>query len=197
MRPGAARGEDTMQQVSVGIIGTGWIGGIRARVLAECPQVRELHICEIKPDRLAEIVAQTNPASSTLDYRELLQNESIDVVIISTTPESTHYDITKDALLAGKHVLIEKPLARTEEEADELIRIAREKKLKLTVGYSQRFNPRMAYIRKVIQSGGIGEVVTCLVSRNATRELGKKITGRVKLSPAAMEATHDLDYLMW
>ncbi|MBN8920599.1 MAG: Gfo/Idh/MocA family oxidoreductase [Rhizobiales bacterium] len=186
-----------MQQVSVGIIGTGWIGGIRARVLAECPQVRELHICEIKPDRLAEIVAQTNPASSTLDYRELLQNESIDVVIISTTPESTHYDITKDALLAGKHVLIEKPLARTEEEADELIRIAREKKLKLTVGYSQRFNPRMAYIRKVIQSGGIGEVVTCLVSRNATRELGKKITGRVKLSPAAMEATHDLDYLMW
>jgi scyllo-inositol 2-dehydrogenase (NAD+) len=93
--------------------------------------------------------------------------------------------------------LVEKPLAQTEEEADELIRIAREKGLKLTVGYSQRFNPRMAFLRKTIQSGGIGDVVTCLVSRNVTRELGKKITGRVKLSPAAMEATHDLDYLMW
>ncbi|MCC7347806.1 MAG: Gfo/Idh/MocA family oxidoreductase, partial [Variibacter sp.] len=163
-----------MQQVSIGVIGTGWIGGIRARVLAECPQVKELHICEIRPDRLKEVVAETNPASATLDYKEILANPAIDVVIISTTPETTHYPITRDALLAGKHVLIEKPLARTEEEADELIRLAREKNLKLTVGYSQRFNPRMAFIRKTIRSGGIGEVVTCLVSRNATRELGEK-----------------------
>jgi scyllo-inositol 2-dehydrogenase (NAD+) len=99
--------------------------------------------------------------------------------------------------MAGKHVLVEKPLASTTEEADELIRIARDKDLKLSVGYSQRFNPRMAFIRKTIQSGKIGEVVTCLASRNVTRELGEKVTGRVKLSPAAMEATHDLDYLLW
>ncbi len=186
-----------MQQVSVGIIGTGWVGGIRSKVLAENPQVRELHVCEIRPDRLAEIVAETRPASATLDYREMLANPAIDVIIISTTPETTHYPITKDALLAGKHVLVEKPLAQTEEQADELIDLARKRNLKLTVGYSQRFNSRMAYMRKVIQSGAIGKVVTCLVSRNVTRELGKKITGRVRLSPAAMEATHDLDYLMW
>jgi predicted dehydrogenase len=186
-----------MQQVSVGIIGTGWVGGIRAKVLSECPQVSELHICEIRPDRLAEVVADTNPKSATLDYKELLANPTIDVVIISTTPEGTHYTFTKEALLAGKHVLIEKPLASNEEEADELIRIAREKNLKLTVGYSQRFNPKMAFLRQTIRSGKIGDIVTCLVTRHATRELGKKITGRVKLSPAAMEATHDLDYLMW
>jgi len=186
-----------MQQVSIGIIGTGWVGGIRAKVLAESPQVRELHICEIRPDRLKEVEAETHPASATLDYRELLANPAIDVVIIATTPETTHYPFTKAALLAGKHVLIEKPLAQTEAEADELIRLARERNLKLTVGYSQRFNPRMAYMRRAIQSGRIGQVVTCLVSRNVTRELGKKITGRVRLSPAAMEATHDLDYLMW
>ena len=186
-----------MQQINVGIIGTGWIGGVRAAVLAQSPQVRELHVCEIRPDRLAEVAALTNPASATLDYHELLANPAIDLIIISTTPETTHYPIAKDALRAGKHVLIEKPLARTVQEADELIQIARDKNLKLTVGYSQRFNHRMAFIRKTIQSGGIGEVVTCLVSRHATRELGEKITGRVKLSPAAMEATHDLDYLMW
>jgi scyllo-inositol 2-dehydrogenase (NAD+) len=186
-----------MQQVSVGIIGTGWVGGIRAQVLAGCPQVSELHICDINPERLEEVAAETKPVTKTLDYKELLANKSIDVVIIATTPETTHYPFTKDALLAGKHVLIEKPLAQTEEEADELIRLARQKNLKLTVGYSQRFNPRMAFIRKTIQSGAIGDVVTCLVSRNVTRELGKKITGRVRLSPAAMEATHDLDYLMW
>lgn len=186
-----------MQQINVGIIGTGWIGGIRAKVLAECPQVRELHVCEIRPDRLKEVADLCNPVSATLDYHELLANPSIDLVIVSTAPESTHYPIGRDVLMANKHLLIEKPIARTTEEADELIRLAREKNLTMTVGYSQRFNPRMAFIRKTIQSGGIGEVVTCLVSRHATRELGQKITGRVKLSPAAMEATHDLDYLMW
>jgi predicted dehydrogenase len=193
----AATERPSMQQINVGIIGTGWCGGIRANACAGSAQVAALHVAEIRPDRLAEIAAETHPATATLDYRELLANPAIDTIIISTTPEGTHYPFTREALLAGKHVFVEKPLAQTTAEADELIRIARERGLKLTVGYSQRFNPRMAFLRKTIRSGGIGEVVTCLVSRNVTRELGKKITGRVRLSPAAMEATHDLDYLMW
>ena len=191
------RREANLKQVSVGIIGTGWIGGVRANALADHPQVRELHLCDIRADRLREVADETTPESTTLDYHELLKNPAIDVIIVSTTPESTHYPITRDALLAGKHVLVEKPLASTTEQADELIRIADDKDLKLTVGYSQRFNPRTAYIRKTIRSGEIGEVVTCLVSRNVTREIGDKVTGRVKLSPATMEATHDLDYLLW
>ena len=130
-----------MQQINVGIIGTGWCGGIRANACAQSPQVAQLHIAEIRPDRLAEVVAETAPATATLDYRELLANPSIDTIIISTTPEGTHYPFTREALRAGKHVFVEKPLARTTEEADELIRIARERGLKLTVGYSQRFNP--------------------------------------------------------
>ena len=184
-------------QVGVGIIGTGWVGGIRANALRDHPQVRELHICDILADRLAEVSQDTNPDSTTIDYRDFLKNPAIDLIFVSTTPEGTHYPITKEALLAGKHVLVEKPIASTTTEADELIKIAKDRNLKLTVGYSQRFNPRMAFIRKTIRSGAIGEVVTCLVSRNVTRELGEKITGRVKLSPAAMEATHDLDYLLW
>jgi len=184
-------------QVGVGIIGTGWVGGVRANALRDHPQVRALHICDIRADRLKEVEDETNPDSATLDYRDFLANPDIDVIFVSTTPERTHYPITREALLAGKHVLVEKPLASTTEEADELIQLAKDNDLKLTVGYSQRFNPRMAFIRKTIRSGAIGEVVTCLVSRNVTRELGEKITRRVKLSPASMEATHDLDYLLW
>lgn len=186
-----------VSQVSVGIVGTGWVGAVRANALADHPQVRELHVCDIRADRLKEVEEETNPESATLDYQDLLRNPDIDVIIVATTPESTHYPISRDALLAGKHVLVEKPIASNTEQADELIEIAREKNLKLTIGYSQRFNPRMAYIRKSIRNGDIGEVVTCLVSRNITRELGEKVTGRVKLSPATMEATHDLDYLLW
>jgi predicted dehydrogenase len=191
------RRDSAVKQVGVGIIGTGWIGGVRANALSDHPQVRELHICDIREDRLREVADETGPESATLDYRDFLTNPAIAVIIVSTTPESTHYPITRDALLAGKHVLVEKPLASTTDQADDLIRIAADKNLKLTIGYSQRFNPRMAFIRKTIRSGGIGEVVTCLVSRNVTREIGDKVTGRVKLSPAAMEATHDLDYLLW
>ncbi|BDG74029.1 Gfo/Idh/MocA family protein [Roseomonas fluvialis] len=186
-----------MRQVSVGIIGVGWVGGVRANALADHPQVRALHICDIRQDRLAEVAGQTRPTSAVEDYRRLLENPDIDMVYVCTTPESTHYPITRDVLLAGKHVMVEKPLAQTTAEADDLIAIANRQGLKLSVGYSQRFNPRFAYVRKAIQEGMIGEPVTCLVSRNVTRELGTKVTGRTRLSPAAMEATHDIDFLMW
>jgi scyllo-inositol 2-dehydrogenase (NAD+) len=82
-------------------------------------------------------------------------------------------------------------------EADELIALAKAKRLKFTIGYSQRFNPKYAYVRKSIRDGSIGKPVSVLVSRNITRALGSKITGRSKLSPAAMEATHDLDFVFW
>ncbi|HYI86729.1 MAG TPA: Gfo/Idh/MocA family oxidoreductase, partial [Burkholderiales bacterium] len=100
-------------------------------------------------------------------------------------------------LAAGKHVFLEKPIALTLEEADELIGLSTKSNLKFTIGYSQRFNPKFAYVRQCIRDGTIGKPVSALVSRHITRSLGKKISGRVKLSPAAMESTHDLDFLLW
>ena len=105
--------------------------------------------------------------------------------------------MTRECLLAGKHVFLEKPIAITLAEADELVTLAREKGLKFTIGYSQRFNPKYAYIKKCLDDGTLGEPVSALISRHITRSLGKKISGRVKLSPAAMEATHDLDFVLW
>jgi predicted dehydrogenase len=101
------------------------------------------------------------------------------------------------ALVAGKHVFLEKPIAIDLWEADELITLARRADLKFTIGYSQRFNPKSAYAKKKLADGTLGEPVTALVSRHLSRNLGKKISGRVKLSPASMEATHDLDFLLW
>ena len=69
--------------------------------------------------------------------------------------------------------------------------------LAFTIGYSQRFNPKFAYVKRSLEDGTIGEPVSALVSRHITRNLGKKISGRVKLSPAAMEATHDIDFVLW
>ena len=183
--------------INVGVIGTGWCGGIRAETCAKSPFVNDLHIAEIKEARLKEVTALAHPVTATTDYRLLLENPTIDAVMISTTPEPTHYPIAKESLEAGKHVLLEKPIALELREADELIRLARSKDLVFTIGYSQRFNPKFAYVKRSIEDGTIGDPVSALVSRHITRNLGKKIGGRVKLSPAAMEATHDIDFVLW
>lgn len=186
-----------MRQVEVAVIGTGWCGGIRAETLAKSALVDRLHICEIKPERLAEVKELTRPATATQDYRDIVANPDVEVVYISTAPEGTHYPIARDCLKAGKHVLLEKPIALELWEADELIAIADEKNLKFTIGYSQRFNSKIAYAKKSIAEGRLGKVVNVMVSRHLSRNLGKKIANRVKLSPAAMESTHDLDFVFW
>ncbi len=186
-----------MRQIGVGIIGTGWCGGIRAHTCAASPLVKSLHLAEIRPERLAEVAGATGARTAVTDYRELVANAEIEALYISATPETTHYPMARDCLAAGKHVFLEKPIALALGEADELIALAGERKLKFTIGYSQRFNPKFAYVRKSIRDGSIGRPVSALVSRHITRNLGKKISGRTKLSPAAMEATHDLDFVLW
>jgi predicted dehydrogenase len=183
--------------VEAAVIGTGWCGGIRSETLARSALVDKLHICEIRPDRLEEVRKLTKPATATLDYQDIIKNPNISVVYICTTPEQTHYPITRDCLKAGKHVLLEKPIAMELWEADELITLAKRANVKFTIGYSQRFNTKFAYAKKKLTDGTLGKPVSVLVSRHLTRNLGKKIAGRVKLSPAAMESTHDMDFVFW
>jgi predicted dehydrogenase len=186
-----------MKQIAVGVIGTGWCGGIRAVAAAESALVRELHIAEIDGARLREVAAATNPATATEDWEQIVGNDEIDAVMVSTTPEQLHYPMARAALLAGKHVLLEKPIALSLDEADDLVDIAQQRGLKFTIGYSQRFNPKQAMVKRAITDGAVGEPTSVLVSRHIGRSLGSKIGTRIKLSPAAMEATHDLDFAFW
>jgi myo-inositol 2-dehydrogenase/D-chiro-inositol 1-dehydrogenase len=80
------------------------------------------------------VKALTKPATAMLDYQDIVRNENISVVYISTTPESNHYPITRDCLKAGKNVLLEKPISLELWEADELIMLARRSNLKFTIG---------------------------------------------------------------
>src|SRR4030081_197806 len=159
------QGGTSVQQVEVAVIGTGWCGGIRAETLSRSSLVAKLHICEIRPDRLAEVKALTNAANATSDYRDIIKNDRIKVVYISTTPESNHYPIARDCLKAGKHVLLEKPIALELFEADELIEIAKRGNLKFPIAYSQRFNTKLAYARKKIADGTLGKPVPGMGSR--------------------------------
>ncbi len=80
-----------------------------------------------------------------------MKNDAVKVVYISTTPENTHYPIARDCLKAGKHVLLEKPIALELYQADELIAIAKRNGVKFTIGYSQRFNTKFAYAKKKLE----------------------------------------------
>ena len=186
-----------MTGIEVAVIGTGWCGGIRAEACARYPGVTALHIAETRPERRAEVAQLPGAARATADYRELLADPAVAAVFVCATPETLHYEIARASLLAGKHVFLEKPIAIELWEADDLIAIAKKRRRKFTIGYSQRFNPKYAYLKKCIDDGTLGRPISALVSRHLSRSLGNKITGRGKLSPAAMESTHDLDFILW
>src|SRR5438046_10177748 len=87
------RREETraMKQIGVGIIGTGWCGGIRAQTCAAHPLVKSLHLAEVRPERLAEVARDTAAGTATSDYRELLDIHGIEAVFVSATPENPHF----------------------------------------------------------------------------------------------------------
>src|SRR5215510_14159885 len=136
----------TVAPIGVAVVGTGWCGGIRAETLAGHALVKDLHLAEIREERLEELEAKTRPTTATTDYRKLLERKDLQAVYISATPENLHYPMAKEFLQAGKHVFLEKPIAVTLAEADELINLSKQKSLKFSIGYSQRFNPKYAYV---------------------------------------------------
>src|SRR5262249_34884597 len=141
------------RKINVGIIGTGWIGEIRARVCANHPLVENVHIAEIDPAKLARVGEETRAKTATPDYHELLQRDDIDAMVVCRTAESNHFPINKEFLLARKHTLLEKPIGFALNEADEMIALAKKAGRKFTIGYTQRFNPKYAYVKKCLKDG--------------------------------------------
>ena len=195
--PTAQRAASTPSGVRLGIIGTGWVGLRRARIAAADGRVTELHLADVRRETALLAAAETNATSFTCDYSELLDADAVDALIVSTAPEDTHYPIARDCLAAGKHVLLEKPMALTLDEADGLIETAEAAGATLTVGYSQRFQPKFAFVKEQFDSGALGTPTAILISRHLTRELGAKIASRGQLGPVQMEATHDIDLALW
>ena len=182
-----------MGQINVAVVGAGWIGELRAITCGRNPLVQELHIADIDAGRARDVAEKTGAKSWVTDHRDLL--ERADAVIVSSAPETTHYPIAREWLAAGKHVLLEKPMALRLEEADELIALGGGRKF--AIGYTQRFNPKYAYLKECVVAGTVGQPVTAMISRHITRAIGAKIAGRGDLGPVQMEGTHDIDLLLW
>lgn len=149
------------QKIRTAIIGTGGIAnGKHLKGLRAVKDVEVVAICDIIPERMTE-TKQRYPelagAAEYTDYRELLKDESIDCVHVCT-PNRSHAFITIDALNAGKHVICEKPMATSYEEAVAMCEAAKKNGKLLTIGYQNRQTKEQIYAHRRVENGELGEI---------------------------------------
>lgn len=143
--------------IQLGIIGAGDWGKNHIRNFAQLPGVRLVKVCDLDAKRLKYVQDNYPQVATTDKSEELLTDQSLAGLVI-TSSAKTHYALAKAALLAGKDVLVEKPLSLHAREAEELIKIARDKKRILMVGHLLRYHPAVNKIKEFITSGELGEV---------------------------------------
>ena len=132
-------------ELKVGVIGAGRLGSIHARVYAELPHIKLVGVCDIDVNKAAAVSADQNTKAFE-DYKALLP--LVDMVSIAT-PTHTHFEIAKYAILAKKHVLIEKPITDNLKKAKILIKLAHRDKVILQVGHVERFNAAFIATQKL------------------------------------------------
>jgi predicted dehydrogenase len=142
--------------LKVGVIGCGYWGPKLARNFHELLGVELTMASDLRSERLAEINERYPYVTTTLDYEDLIHSD-LDALVIAT-PVNTHYKLAKESLLAGKHVLVEKPITTTSSEAEELLQLASVRNLTLMVGHTFEYNPAVEAVKEIIQSGELGDI---------------------------------------
>lgn len=175
------------------VIGAGRFGTIHAEVLSELPGVQLAAVCGRTPSKLEPLAARLGVPATT-DPAQLLEDPRIDVVSI-TTHWREHHALARAALLAGKHVLLEKPMAVTAAECHDLVSCAAGRSNFLMVGHICRFDPRVVLARQAIQAGRLGRIVTMHARRNLPVAPGSLRLD--KISPLMGDGIHDADLMMW
>ena len=143
--------------IGVGIIGYGYWGPNLVRNLAEARGAVVRSLCDLNGARLALASARYPAARAVADPRDLIADASVDAVAIAT-PVSTHFDLAMRALQAGKHVMVEKPLAATAADAERLAEEADRRGLVLMVDHTFVYTGAVRKIKEIIDSGDLGEI---------------------------------------
>ncbi len=152
-----------MRRLRVAVIGVGFWGRNHARVLSGLEKAELVAICDLDESR-ARAVAEEYGAEAYTDSRELLKREDVEAVTICTWSTVLGQE-AKKALKAGKHVLVEKPMAKSSKEARELVELAEKEDLILAVGFVERFNPGLRRVLEMAREGEVGEVLSALARR--------------------------------
>jgi predicted dehydrogenase len=150
--------------INLAVVGYGYWGPNIVRNVMERPEVALWGLCEKSPERVAKFEARFPGARACASFDEMLADPTVDAVSIATPP-ATHFALAKQALEAGKHVLVEKPLATTGADAEALIELAERKGLVLMPGHTFLYSPAVNKVRDLITSGELGEIYFVTSSR--------------------------------
>jgi predicted dehydrogenase len=137
-----------MNKLRAAVIGVGYLGRFHAQKYASLEDVDLVGVVDASRERAEEVAAEVGTAAFT-DYHQLL--DSVDVVSI-VVPTQYHYPVARECLEAGCHILLEKPITQTVEEADHLIRLAEDRGLVFQVGHLERFNPAVLALEGVLKN---------------------------------------------
>lgn len=143
--------------LKTGVIGLGYWGPNLLRNLYSNKRNGELIMCDSDTSRLEIMKLRYPDVSYTSDYRDILNDSSLDAVVVATNV-SSHFPLAKEALLAGKHVFVEKPFAASIEQAEELVELGEKNGLVTMVGHTFMFSPPVIKAKEIIDSGELGEI---------------------------------------
>ncbi len=160
--------------LSVGIIGCGYAGGLHLAALRSLPEARVTAVADADEAARRRIAERGGGLATFADYRALLDQRSIDAVAI-LTPPALHLEMTLAALDAGKHVVLEKPITRDMEEADQLLERAARARPRVIVGYNLRFHRQLQEARRRIAEGAIGPVEFLRGVASSTYQFGRPL----------------------
>jgi predicted dehydrogenase len=144
--------------ISVGVVGLGYWGPNLVRNFMSSSRTRLAYICDVNPASLASVGAEFPGVPRTVDANEVFADPTIDAVAIAT-PVATHYELARAALAAGKHVLVEKPLAASVAQATDLVGLAQEARRVLLVDHVFLYSPAVRKMGDLLRSGQIGDVL--------------------------------------
>ena len=177
-----------MRTVNVGVIGVGAMGENHVRVYHKMEEANLMGVSDVS-ERALKKIEKKYGAKGYTDYCELLANPEIEVVSVCV-PTTFHHAVVMEAIRQKKHVLVEKPIAFTLTEAEEMIAAAKEAGVILATGHVERFNPAVQKAKELIDDGVIGDIVSAFAKRVGP------LPPRIKDVGVSIDlAIHDLDIM--
>ncbi len=150
--------------VRVAVVGLGYWGPNLVRNLHELPEADLVCVCDTRLDTYERLRQRYPALSFTQRFEEVVDDRGIEAVVLAT-PVSTHFALAREALLAGKHVFVEKPLATSSAEASELVELGAARGLTVMPGHTFLYSPPVNMIHELIEAGHLGEIYSISTSR--------------------------------
>jgi len=176
--------------IKFGLVGVGYWGPNLARNLSQVEGGSLEWVVDSDERALAKICKSYPHVRTSLRYQEMLESAAVDAVVIAT-PAGTHYEIARACLDAGRHVLVEKPLAMSTRECDGLVELAERRNLVLMVGHTFLFSPPVLKLKEYVQAGELGDIYYAYSTRANLGQVRRDVNALWNLGP------HDISILLY